>query len=336
VNEAEFYNPFEQMNLAPGACFLCGGVPDESTREHVFPMWLLQRQGLLNERLTLLNGTSIPYRQLTVPCCLECNSEHLAHLESAVERASLAGASAVRELPDEAVFQWMAKIFIGVLWAELRFKADRAEIDGGPIVPPEVLEEFSVLHGHLQSVRRPFVFHPPKPWSIFVSDLHTFEPSLDFDYCDSQFGLCFAIRFSGVGIIASLQDNSTQRDLYGHVWAPLEGVPLHWQQWDEMWVKVVYRASLLRRTPKYINVLPNSDGEPVQVMSLPTGGFAPEAMWEEWNQETYAEALLALLQRRMPWLSMKDIFQPPDKVMSWVFRPDGSVNALDPDGNPVG
>lgn len=333
--EADFYNPFDQMNLEPGACFLCGGVPDESTREHVFPLWLLQRQGLLDERLTLLNGTSIPYRQLTIPCCPECNSEHLSRLESGMERASASGASAVRDLPEEMVFQWMAKIFIGVLWAELRFRADRAELDGGPIVPPEVLQEFAVLHGHLQSVRRPFVFHSPTPWSIFVSDMHRFEPPLDFDYCDSIFGLCFAVRFSGVGIIACLQDNSTQRDQYGHVWAPLDGIPLHWQQWDEMWVKVVYRASLLRRTPKYVNVLPTGEDQPVQVMSLPTAGFAPESMWGQWDQEEYAGALLSLLQRRMPWLSMENIFQPPDQVMSWVFKSDGSVNALDSDGDPV-
>ena len=239
--EAAFYNPFEQMNLRPDACFLCGGVPDERTREHVFPLWLLQRQDLLDAKLTLLNGTTIPYRQLTVPCCRECNNEHLSELENVIKGASAKSASAVRDLPEVKVFQWMAKIFIGLLWAELRLKADRAEIDGGPIVPREVVEDFAVLHGHLQSVRRPFVFENPTPWSLFVTEVHSFDSQLDFDYQDSVFGLCFGISFSGVGIIACLQDNSTQKELFGELWEPLYSVPLHWQQWEEMWVKVMYR-----------------------------------------------------------------------------------------------
>ena len=328
------YNPFEQMNLDPNACFLCGGVADETTREHVFPMWLLQREGLLDSTLTLLNGTCIPYRQLTVPCCESCNNEHLSRLESAIERATAEGASAVRELPEELLFQWMAKIFIGILWAELRLKADRAEIDGGPIVPPEVMEEYALLHGHLQSVRRPFVFDVPTPWSLFISELHEFEPQLDFDYHDDVLRLCFGIRFSGVGLIACLQDNSTQKELYGEFWEPLYGVPLHWQQWDEMWAKVAYRNALLTRTPKYLNMLPESDEEPVHVVSLRTGGLSPDTMWDDWDQETYAQVLLTFLQQKMPWLTIDDTFVPPDQVMSWVFKPDGSVNAVDADGKP--
>jgi hypothetical protein len=298
-------------------------------------MWLLRRQGLLCDRVTLLNNTTIPYRSLTVPCCPECNNEHLSGLESEIERASAKGASALRALPSERLFLWMAKIFIGLLWAELRFRADRAETGRGSILPSELISDFAVLHGHLQAVRRPFVFHTPKPWSIFVSDIHRFEQKLDFDYCDSLAGLCFAIRFGGVGVIACLQDNSTQQDLYGHIWAPFEGVPLHWLQWDEMWVSVVYRQLLLLRTPKYVNMLPMKDGDPVHVMALPTGGFAPEGMWGQWDRGVFARMLLELLQRRTPWLEMDDIFKPPDKVMTWLRSEDGSLKILDPEGRPA-
>ncbi len=335
MNERDLYNPFEQMNLDPGACFLCGGVPDESTREHVFPMWLLRRQGLLDSTLTLLNGTLVPHRQLTVPCCRECNSEHLSRLESVIERATAEGVEALRALPEDLVFQWIAKIFIGILWAELRFKADRAEIDGGPIVEPDTMAEYAVLHGHLQSSRRPFIFETPTPWSLFITGLHSFEPNLDFDYHDDVIRLAFGIRFSGVGIIACLQDNCTQRELYGELWEPFADTPLHWVQWDELWARVVYRNALLNRVPKYINMLPSSDDEPVHVVSLRTGGFAPDSMWDEWDFETYAHIVLSFMRHKAPSLRLEDIFTPPDKVATWLYRDDGELNRLDSDGNRI-
>src|SRR6185437_5829167 len=61
-------------------CFLCGrrlGIRNRSD-EHVIPRWVQDRFGLWNERLNLLNGSSIPYRQLTVPCCRTCNNVHLS------------------------------------------------------------------------------------------------------------------------------------------------------------------------------------------------------------------------------------------------------------------
>jgi hypothetical protein len=46
---------------------------------------LQERFGLANQHLTLLNGTLIPYRQLTVPCCQTCNNVHLSKLEKRVQ-----------------------------------------------------------------------------------------------------------------------------------------------------------------------------------------------------------------------------------------------------------
>jgi hypothetical protein len=58
-------------------------------------------------------------------------------------------------------------------------------------------------------------------------------------------------------------------------------------------------------------------------------------MWAEWKQHDYAQALLFVLQRKMPWLTIDDIFKPPDQVMSWAFRADDSVKPLDFEGNRV-
>jgi hypothetical protein len=65
------WNEFIVQALDPDACFLCGCAVDHDTRtrEHVFPKWLLNRHDIWNARMTLLNGSLIPYSQLTVTCC---------------------------------------------------------------------------------------------------------------------------------------------------------------------------------------------------------------------------------------------------------------------------
>jgi len=75
--------------LEPGLCFLCGTLIDDSnvSREDVIPLWLQQDLSLRDEHLTLLNGTHIPYRQLKIPCCIDCNTQHLSRMENAVSTA---------------------------------------------------------------------------------------------------------------------------------------------------------------------------------------------------------------------------------------------------------
>jgi len=64
----------KESNIAEKRCFACGGPPSTGIGEHVIPLWLQNKLSLFDEQLTLLNGTRIPYRKLTVPCCANCNT----------------------------------------------------------------------------------------------------------------------------------------------------------------------------------------------------------------------------------------------------------------------
>ena len=64
-------------------CFVCSGPAN--TREHVIPTWLQHRFDLWNQTLTLPNGTTIPYRYLTIPACATCNGDVFGQLEQRVE-----------------------------------------------------------------------------------------------------------------------------------------------------------------------------------------------------------------------------------------------------------
>jgi hypothetical protein len=54
---------------------------------------------IFEQTLTLLNGTEIPYKQLTIPCCSECNNVHLGKMEQHMKLACDPGHRAVAGLP---------------------------------------------------------------------------------------------------------------------------------------------------------------------------------------------------------------------------------------------
>src|SRR5271155_1476238 len=74
-----------ESSIAKRRCFACGGLTSSGTGEHVVPLWLQNKLLLFDERLTLMNGTLIPYRNLTVPCCVACNTGFLSKIENSVQ-----------------------------------------------------------------------------------------------------------------------------------------------------------------------------------------------------------------------------------------------------------
>jgi hypothetical protein len=138
---------FDALRLGDDNCFLCGSpLGEDKTREHVFPRWLQHRHNLWGQQLTLLNRTHITYSQLTIPCCKSCNSGHLSSMENRVRTAVEGGYAEAAKLDPLLLYQWMGKIFYGILRKELTLLLDRRNKDGGTIIPPDLLEGFSTLH----------------------------------------------------------------------------------------------------------------------------------------------------------------------------------------------
>lgn len=106
-----------QASIAAKRCFACGGASTSGSGEHVIPKWLQNECCLFDERLTLQNGTYIPYRNLTVPCCIDCNTGFLSSVESAVQPLFHRGDLM---LPSDRLVlaRWLSKILIGVLVKE--------------------------------------------------------------------------------------------------------------------------------------------------------------------------------------------------------------------------
>jgi len=242
------------VRFGPSTCFLCSAPLRTRNRsdEHVFPKWLQNRFKLWDQRLDLINLTSIPYRQLTIPCCKTCNNVHLARIEDSMRAAVDSGPNAVAKLPHSTVYMWLSKIFYGILYRESLLRADR-RIGIRPIVPKQVLQELRLHHDFMQGIRRSLDFPFGVPGSIFI--FGTAQPNRiesQFDFLDNHANLSIALRMGSVGIVCCLQDGGLTKVFHDHLKRPYyRENRLHPMQFREATAEVFYKSMLLESNPFY-------------------------------------------------------------------------------------
>lgn len=312
-----FYDPFNTMSFTNEECFLCGKYLNEKSSEHVFPKWLLNEFNLWNKTITLLNQTSITYKRLKIPCCKQCNNVFLSKVEKIINEKYKEGFKAFLKLDELIIYQWIGKMFYGLLFKELSLLIDQGLSKKEYIVSPEMLEQYKIFHGFLQSIRIPLKFSNFDPWSIFILNLHEDKRLIEnFDYHDSIEFLTFSIRMKNIGIIACLGDNSAQKDILSDYWEKIQSIKLLPIQFDELCAKVTYKSSLMNRNPKYVTNLPASEKEETIVAGLPLQGLSLKPIYNEWNQKDYAKILLSYI--RKYGFCFEDIFKEPNLVMSFI------------------
>lgn len=320
------YDPRSDRSLTLDRCFLCGSglTPRSGTEEHVFPRWLQRKFNLWNAELNLLNGTSIRYRQLRIPCCRTCNGNYLSPLEQRIRTALGAGVEAFGRLDRAQVYQWLLKMFYGIMFKEMFLLLDRKDALSGPIMPRDFFEDFRTSHGMLQSIRFQTEWLPNPPWSIFTFECHTYpELERNFDFYDSFVSMAVALRMGDTGVIACLQDNNSQEQLYADYFRKFQSFPFHPIQFTELMSKVFYMQSRQNRVPKYITRLPDATSPTMQVISSPLGGLSSKPIYDEWNQRDYARVL-----SQFTGFPLERIFREPDQVMSWLYSDDGTVKMM--------
>lgn len=288
----DLFNPFERMQFTNAHCFLCGSLlQDQSTAEHVFPKWLQNKFELWDRSIHLLNGTTIPYRRLTIPCCKTCNGEYLSQLEIDIRNAVEGGFEEFKKLDPVRVFQWISKLFYGLLFKELSLPVDIRNRQMGSIMKAEVLERFQMVHVFLQSIRIPFDFDGHYPFSIhLVRTQSTGDSYHDFDYADNFPLLTFSIRMGEIGIVASLQDGGADRFTHSEYYERLQNYTLHPLQFRELVARNTYSSSLMNRVPKFVVTFAEG-GDVVLVITMPLGGMIGGPLFDEWDNAEYVKYL---------------------------------------------
>lgn len=288
---------FLAQALDPSKCFLCGNTVSENARtaEHVFPKWMQKEVELWNRNLTLLNGTVIPYRQLTITCCHDCNHFHLGKLERQVSAAFRHGADAVRVLDPEVLYLWLGKIYYGLLFRELTLRSDRHDpLSEEMITNAEVLREFRVHHMLLRRAIGQVTWNP-FPASIFIFDALTSDRApANFDYCDAIEQPFLTIRCSHTYLAAFLQDFGAARAFgvgnFQQVKAAA-GLVLHPLQCVEL--DALFLTVLKQHHPAKLVLGQGPYG--CDVIASPPGGLSGLPPYEPWDSDLYQDMLKATL-----------------------------------------
>ncbi|MFL6798251.1 MAG: hypothetical protein ACJ8F3_12655 [Xanthobacteraceae bacterium] len=302
-------------------CFYCGKLlRGGRTREHVFPLWLQRKFGLPDQHLTLLNGTLIPYRQLTVPCCAPCNNVHLSQLEKRVQKLLFDGPVSVgrRDLKD--IYIWANKILLGIVYAERLLPFNRRHPKGRPILPPMLREAFSMTHFLIQGLRFPIRFTAEGkeriPGSAYLFDLKSPpDPKRRFDFKDNVFTLGVSMRLGNRGIV-TMSDGGAIDISIGALLRRDGRRRLHPVQFDELAAKAFYKATLLNRTPKYVMMEMNKS---IEVMQMPLMGLSTNPVFDEWDPTAYAHMLSFHTGHPVEKLKPDD----SGRVMSFISDADG-------------
>jgi hypothetical protein len=316
---AVFEHPFDHTT-----CFLCAEPLTAETRtdEHVIPKWVQQKYDLWNEGLGLLNDTSIQYRQLTVPCCRRCNNERLSRLESTVEVAVSSGYDAVVALPKFVLFQWLAKIFVGLLYKDLMLPYDRSNQSAGNIIDSETLKRFSIMHLWIQVANLTGDGNENEycPGSVFVFRTQKPEnPKGQFDLVDMTLGNALAIRLGDVGMVADFLENGVHARIAGDSFVPYQSFPLHPLQFKELAARIFYAASLIDMQTD-VEFYTTSDGLKIAFLWQPKENSSPR----QWKNEEYARVLANV----MRFSEDENVFEPTKGIWTCLHNEDGSIRKL--------
>jgi len=323
--EPKLFEQVLERKFGWSTCFLCGCRLGKKNRsdEHVFPKWLQRKYKLVDERLRLPNGTTVPYRQLTIPCCRVCNTKHLHPIEKTMSQAVIGGPRAVKALDPWYIFIWLGKMFYGILYRELFLLWDRARGNKGTITTKEILREYRMHHLLLQSVRVPMQFVGCFPASILI--VETQEPEdkrLSWDYSDDPQSMFIGCRMGSVGLICMLHDGGAQQAIFPRCPGLDIDVPhkLHPIQFREVLARVRYQGMLFNRIPKF--VLWQSEEE-TKVTMNPLMGFNSKPIFDPWNQLLYSRVLAT-----MTGAPIKLLFRAPDRAWTWLKTPAGTLSEM--------
>ncbi len=281
---------------------------------------MLREFDLHNQRLTLPNGTTIPYRYLKIPCCNDCNTVWLNRIENVVSVAVRAGPDAVEALDSVTLALWMTKIFYGLMFKDLSLAADRLHPTGNTILDDQTLKHFAELHHVLQVARqRVELTLGQAPATVLVfRTLDTRESLLRFDYRDLLAPPFLAIRMGPVGLVACLLDWGAVGDLEIEKLGTARQLELHPTQFCEVAALCAHWLTRLNRVPKYLSV--GGEGSPDQLITLPLGGMSNKPIFDEFDFETYAHLLALFTGNDLGRVWRRET----EQVWSSLTTPDGT------------
>ena len=328
----KLYNPFLDFKFDKQSCFLTGSPLVSSDEQiQVFPLWMMRAFDLEDKPFKMLDENIVTYKSLQLPCSLAAAAA-LSKVEEQVEAAMMQGFQAVSALPQEVLFQWVAKILYGVVYNEIQAGVRQAVLTGEDINFSQALvHKFRNLHAMLQSVILPMEFEHKNPFTVLILPVE--NPENTFNYRDEINTLVFSLRMKDFAVIATLQDNGTHAIYHEDILAKVEGKRLHPIQFEEICARYFYSAYLFNRLPEYTFM---ETPQKVYVEPMPLNDWTLKPIFDNWQVKTYGQVLENFWK---PWgYTLFEIIKDPENPMSFILDDEGNFreeNQLPLAGNPA-
>ena len=319
----QIYHPFQSFKFGNRNCFLTGqALTSEEEKVQVFPQWLMSLYELEDKPFKMLDESMATYKDIKIPCAAAVNEAYLEPLENKIAAAFEVGYDAVKELDDQLLFQWAAKMLYGLIFNEVQSGIKLQHAKGEEFnISQSIIHKFSNLHLMLQSLNLPVVFEDFKPYSIFLFKVDN-NPA-EFGYRDEINTLTFSLRIRDFGLVMCLQDNGANYSYHREVYDKIRDEVLHPIQFEEFCGRVFYSAYLFNRLPEY-NVLEANDE--IYIEAMPLRGTSSKPLFDAWLNKIYGQVLESFWKN---WgFLLLEIIKSPEQPMSFLFNADGSyINA---------
>lgn len=314
----KLYNPFLDFKFDNKTCFLTGKeLQSEEEQVQVFPVWMMRTFDLEEKPFKMLDESFSTYKKLKLPCTMEAAAV-LEDLESKVQKAMDMGYTAVKDLDQLSLFQWVAKILYGVVFTEIRAGIKQAVLSGEQMnFSQSLVHKFRNLHAMLQSLLVPMEFEHRNPFTIEIFEVDNAEDT--FLYRDEINTLIFSLRMKDFAIIATLQDNGTNAIFHDEVLAKVANKKLHPIQFEEICARYFYSAYLFNRLPDYTIMETPSK---VFVEPMPLNDWTLKPIFDNWNEKTYGQVLESFWK---PWgYLLFEIIKDPENPMTFITDTEGN------------
>ncbi len=310
----QLYNPFENMNFDVETCFLSGvSLSDLATQKiTVFPQWIIERFQLDDKRFKLMNSVSaIPYSKFYLPAC-QAVIDAMNKLDDEIQKAFNKGYDKVKELPEEKLFLWSARMIYGVLYHDLKLEQDNHQRQNSEFkLSHQLSERFALFHLMIQALITPINFGQPKPWSIVVVKL---KYSKDiFNYYDDTVRLVFTLGLNDLGIIAIMQDGGFVKRHEQPLLNKINTAVLHPIQFEELKARFIYYNYLLQIKPCFDF---KENKSQILINTLPHAVKENTPVFASWDDNMFADVLTEFWK---PWgFQKKDIRTAPNAPISFL------------------
>jgi hypothetical protein len=215
------------------------------------------------------------------------------------------------------LYQWLVKIYIGLLYRELFLPIDRKNPSNGAITTSDHFDNVRILWLWLQlSFTQGGALRAPGSVFIFRC-LKPAQKEEQFDFLDDFLSDCIAIRLVEVGIVADLLDTRVHWNAAWPFLSKYLNLKLHPFQFRELAVQIFYKASLLDLEIE-TTAVEKGNGSAVIILR-PKSTNLGNNLFRKWDNNEYAQKLSFYTGRPI------DQIICGDSVWTWLYDEAGNL-----------